>query len=175
MMRAISQLPSRGCRPGTSALESPQAVLERWEEGHSVVNRTPGVTRRRLKESGLRAVIGQTATDALYLDLRTHGPHALVGGTTGAGRVELLQSWILALASAYSPDRLTFLLVDYKGGSAFGESKDLPHTVGIVTDLTVHLPRRALISLLAELHYARASIESQAGEEFDLGLNETTG
>jgi len=138
---------------GTSALESPQAVLERWAESNSVVNRNPGATRRRLKESGLRALIGQTATDALYLDLRAHGPHALVGGTTGAGKSELLQSWILALASAYSPDRLTFLLVDYKGGSAFGDCKDLPHTVGIVTDLTVHLARRALVSLLAELRY----------------------
>ena len=31
------------------------------------------------------------------------GPHALVGGTTGAGKSELLQSWILGMAAAHSP------------------------------------------------------------------------
>jgi S-DNA-T family DNA segregation ATPase FtsK/SpoIIIE len=128
-------------------------VFERWEESNSVVNRTPGAPRRLLKEGGLRALIGQTATDALHLDLRSQGPHALVGGTTGAGKSELLQSWILSLAATYSPDRLTFLLVDYKGGSAFGECKDLPHTVGMVTDLNGHLARRALVSLAAELRH----------------------
>ncbi|WP_454150886.1 FtsK/SpoIIIE domain-containing protein [Microbacterium lacticum] len=49
------------------------------------------------------------------------------------------------------PDRLTFLLVDYKGGSAFGDAVKLPHTVGLVTDLTPPLVKRALVSLRAEL------------------------
>jgi S-DNA-T family DNA segregation ATPase FtsK/SpoIIIE len=78
-------------------------------------------------------------------------PHALVGGTTGSGKSELLQSWILAMALAHSPQRLTFLLIDYKGGSAFKDLKDLPHNVGLVTDLGTHEVRRALVSLAAEL------------------------
>src|SRR6185312_8922072 len=80
-------------------------------------------------------------------------PHALVGGTTGAGKSEFLQSWVLGMAAAYSPDRLSFLFVDYKGGAAFADCVQLPHTVGLVTDLSPHLVRRALTSLRAELHY----------------------
>jgi len=132
---------------------SPDAVLERWIESSSIVDRRPDAPRRRIKESSLRAVIGRTATDTLHVDLRANGPHALVGGTTGAGKSELLQSWIMGMAAAYSPDRVTFLLVDYKGGSAFGDCSQLPHTVGMVTDLSLHLAQRALTSLVAELRF----------------------
>ena len=138
---------------GSALASSPVAVLERWNETGSIIDRQATVLRRRTKESGLRALIGQSAAEPLYLDLRAHGPHALVGGTTGAGKSELLQSWILGMASAYSPDRVTFLLVDYKGGSAFGQCRELPHTVGMVTDLSLQLARRALTSLVAELKY----------------------
>ncbi len=46
---------------------------------------------------------------------------------------------------------MTFVLIDYKGGSAFGDCVDLPHTVGMVSDLDTHLVERALASLAAEL------------------------
>ena len=46
---------------------------------------------------------------------------------------------------------MTFVLVDYKGGSAFAECAQLPHTVGMVTDLDPHQVERALASLSAEL------------------------
>jgi S-DNA-T family DNA segregation ATPase FtsK/SpoIIIE len=137
---------------GSELAASPQAVLERWTETGSIMDRQSAV-RRRTKESGLRAMIGQSASEPFHVDLRAHGPHALVGGTTGAGKSELLQSWILGMATAYSPDRVTFLLVDYKGGSAFGQCRELPHTVGMVTDLSIQLARRALTSLVAELKY----------------------
>ena len=57
------------------------------------------------------------------------------------------------MAAAHSPDRATFLFVDYKGGAAFADCVALPHTVGLVTDLSPHLVRRALTSLRAELRY----------------------
>ena len=50
-----------------------------------------------------------------------------------------------------SPDHLTFVLVDYKGGSTFDACADLPHTVGVVTDLDDRLAERALVSLEAEI------------------------
>jgi S-DNA-T family DNA segregation ATPase FtsK/SpoIIIE len=138
---------------GRDVAYDPHSVLERWRESGSIIDRNATAVRRRSKESGLRALIGQSAVEPLFLDLRAQGPHALVGGTTGAGKSELLQSWILGMAVAYSPDRVTFLLVDYKGGSAFGQCRELPHTVGMVTDLSVQLARRALTSLGAELRY----------------------
>jgi S-DNA-T family DNA segregation ATPase FtsK/SpoIIIE len=97
------------------------------------------------------APIGRTATAQFDLDLRRDGPHGLIAGTTGAGKSELLQTIIASLAVRHRPDRLTFLLVDYKGGAAFRECVALPHTLGIVTDLDEHLTERALISLNAEL------------------------
>ncbi len=75
----------------------------------------------------------------------------MVGGTTGSGKSEFLQTWILGMACAHGPQRVNYLLVDYKGGSAFKDCVDLPHTVGLVTDLSPRLVRRALTSLHAEL------------------------
>ncbi len=133
--------------------ENPNVVIERWRQNNTIVDRSP-TPRPRLKKAGtLRAIIGQGASEAMVLDLRTHGPHALVGGTTGAGKSEFLQAWVLGMAAAHSPDRVTFLFVDYKGGSAFADCVELPHCVGLVTDLNPHLVRRALTSLRAELQH----------------------
>lgn len=137
---------------GPELAESHSAVLERWQQSGSMELPDGGFPKRKT-DSGLRGLVGHAGSEPLFLDLRTQGPHALVGGTTGAGKSEFLQSWVLGLASAYSPRRLTFLFVDYKGGSAFAECTQLPHNVGLVTDLSPHMVRRALTSLRAELHY----------------------
>ena len=100
-----------------------------------------------------RMVVGAGLDGPFSLDLRTDGPHGLVAGTTGAGKSELLQTMIASLAVANRPDALNFVLVDYKGGSAFKDCVHLPHTVGMVTDLDAHLVERALTSLGAELKY----------------------
>jgi S-DNA-T family DNA segregation ATPase FtsK/SpoIIIE len=138
---------------GQETAHDPESVIERWRQNNTIIDRSTR-ERPRLKKAGnLRAIIGQGASDAMTLDLRSQGPHALVGGTTGAGKSEFLQAWVLGLASAHSPDRVTFLFVDYKGGSAFADCVDLPHCVGLVTDLSPHLVRRALTSLRAEIHH----------------------
>ncbi|WP_022882968.1 FtsK/SpoIIIE domain-containing protein [Gryllotalpicola ginsengisoli] len=137
---------------GHELAESGEAVVDRWQQNSSIHDRSgaPPTPRRAGK---LRAIVGSAGYDAMHLDLRTQGPHALVGGTTGSGKSEFLQAWVLGMAAEYSPDRVTFLFVDYKGGSAFADCVNLPHCVGLVTDLSPHLVRRALTSLRAELHY----------------------
>jgi DNA segregation ATPase FtsK/SpoIIIE, S-DNA-T family len=97
------------------------------------------------------AMVGESYDGPFGIDLRKDGPHGLIAGTTGAGKSELLQTIVAALAVANRPDEMTFVLVDYKGGSAFKDCVQLPHTVGMVTDLDPHLVERALISLSAEL------------------------
>jgi len=138
---------------GTGLARSESAVLERWGESRSITTGPFAPQTPHRRAGNLRAIIGQSAQGTFSVDLRSDGPHALVGGTTGAGKSELLQAWILGLASAHSPQRVTFLLVDYKGGSAFRDCVELPHTVGLVTDLSPHLVRRALASLAAELRH----------------------
>jgi len=135
---------------GKDFLDNPQAVADRWSENNSV----HATAKPNRKDNGtLRALVGSKGIEPLYLDLKNEGPHALVGGTTGAGKSEFLQSWVMGMAAAYSPDRVSFLFVDYKGGAAFADCLHLPHTVGLVTDLSPHLVRRALTSLRAELHH----------------------
>ena len=99
----------------------------------------------------LIAPLGRTSHGPLQVDLCRQGPHALIAGTTGSGKSELLQTLIAGLALNHPPDRCSFLLVDYKGGAAFAEAASLPHTVGLVTDLDGQTTARALRSLSAEL------------------------
>jgi S-DNA-T family DNA segregation ATPase FtsK/SpoIIIE len=114
---------------------------------------TPALVAERWRGSAGRPTgpVGVSAEGTFQVDLVRDGPHALVGGTTGAGKSELLQTLVASLAASAPPDRLTFLLVDYKGGAAFKECVELPHSVGFVTDLDAHLTRRARLSLNAEL------------------------
>ncbi|WUU59191.1 FtsK/SpoIIIE domain-containing protein [Streptomyces sp. NBC_01685] len=109
-----------------------------------------------------RAVLGVGYDGEFAVDLVRDGPHALIAGTTGAGKSELLQTLVATLAVVNRPDEMTFVLVDYKGGSAFAECADLPHTVGLVTDLDTQLVERALVSLGAELRRRETQL-AQAG------------
>lgn len=99
----------------------------------------------------LDSTIGVGADGPYTMDLRADGPHALIAGTTGSGKSELLRTFVAGAAASVPPDRLAFLLVDYKGGSAFAPCAGLPHVVDVVSDLDEHLAERALVSLEAEL------------------------
>ena len=97
------------------------------------------------------AILGAAADGVVEIDLARDGPHALIAGTTGAGKSELLRTIVASLAARCSPDHVCFVLVDYKGGATFDACAELPHTVGVVTDLDDRLAERALVSLEAEL------------------------
>ncbi len=111
--------------------------------------------------------VGVAGGGTFTIDLPRDGPHGLIAGTTGSGKSELLQTIIAAHAVTYRPDELVFVLVDYKGGSAFAECAALPHTAGLVTDLDPHLVRRALISLSAELHRREALLARFGAKDLD--------
>jgi S-DNA-T family DNA segregation ATPase FtsK/SpoIIIE len=120
------------------------------------------VTAWTRQHHDLDAPLGLGEQGVTGIDLRHDGPHGLLGGTTGAGKSELLQTMIASLAARHPPTRLTFLLVDYKGGAAFKDCVRLPHVVGFVTDLGGALVHRALVSLGAEVQ-RRERLLAEAG------------
>ncbi|MBO0747824.1 MAG: hypothetical protein J2O47_05720, partial [Acidimicrobiaceae bacterium] len=123
-------------------LDDPAPVVARWRGG----GRTT------------LAPVGVSIEGTFALDLQRDGPHALVAGTTGSGKSEFLQTLVASLALANRPDAIQFVLVDYKGASAFADCAELPHTVGMVTNLDGRETQRALASLEAELHRREACL-----------------
>lgn len=116
-------------------LDDPQPIIDQW----------------RLVPRQSYVVIGAGSEGEYAIDIATDGPHALVAGTTGSGKSEFLQALVISLALSNRPDALNFVLIDYKGGSAFADCARLPHTVGMVTNLDARETERALASLDAEL------------------------
>ncbi|WP_173922025.1 FtsK/SpoIIIE domain-containing protein [Agromyces sp. Marseille-P2726] len=119
--------------------------------------------------SSLRAAVGMTARGPLEIDL-AKGPHAIVGGTTGSGKSEFLLAWVAAMAASHRPSRVSFLLIDFKGGAAFEPLRELPHVAGIVTDLDEAEAERAVQSLRAELRHRESVLrDARVRDIVDLG------
>jgi S-DNA-T family DNA segregation ATPase FtsK/SpoIIIE len=115
---------------------------------------------------GLAAAIGLRDDGALFtLDLVEQGPHAVVAGTTGSGKSELLVTWVAALARAYDSSRFTVLLVDFKGGAAFDPLIGLEQCVGLITDLDPGAAERALSSLRAEIRWREKTLRETGARD----------
>jgi S-DNA-T family DNA segregation ATPase FtsK/SpoIIIE len=63
------------------------------------------------------------------------GPHGLLIGTSGSGKSEMLRTLVTALAITHSPEVLSFVFIDFKGGAAFAGLSELPHVAGMITNL----------------------------------------
>jgi len=79
------------------------------------------------------------------------GPHGLIAGTTGSGKSELIQTLVASLALEHHPYFVSFLLIDFKGGSTFSVFANLPHVVGLVSNLDSSTANRALEAIKAEI------------------------
>ncbi|MFG6504247.1 FtsK/SpoIIIE domain-containing protein [Microbacterium sp. P05] len=106
----------------------------------------------------LSVPVGLCASAPASLDIVSDGPHAVVTGMTGAGKSELLVTWVVALCTAYDTSAVSFLLADFKGGTAFDALARLPHVTGVITDLDSRVARRAIESLRAELRHREAEL-----------------
>lgn len=104
----------------------------------------------------LSAPIGvKTKNQIVFLDIsdkgKAHGPHGLVAGTTGSGKSELLQTYILSMAMLFHPYEVGFVIIDFKGGGMANQFKDLPHLIGTITNIDGREIDRSLLSIKAEL------------------------
>ena len=122
---------------------------------------------RATVSAGVRARVGVSSDGPFVIDLVADGPHAVIGGTTGSGKSELLISWVLAMAINHSPSELCFLLIDFKGGASFGPLGPLKHCVGLLTDLDPSTARRALLSLEAELRHRESVLATSGSPSID--------
>lgn len=132
----------------------------------ALVDLLPGPDR---DDGALTAPVGVGPDGPVVVDLLRDGPHALVAGTTGAGKSELLQTLVLALATRYPPAELAVVVVDYKGGAGLGACSALPHVVAQVTDLDEAGAWRALEGLRTELR-RRERLLADAGVSDVRGL-----
>lgn len=116
---------------------------------------------------GLRVALGSGAAGLFSVDLVEEGPHAVIVGTTGSGKSELLVTWVAALAAQNAPDRVTFLLIDFKGGRSFDVLTALPHVTGVVTDLDEAAALRAIESLAAEVRHRERVMAEHGARDVD--------
>ena len=127
-----------------------ESVLQRWS------------AQRYASDIG--CYLGVSSGGSLNIGLSEHGPHWLLGGTTGAGKSQLLRSLVLSAALRYPPERLGLILVDFKGSAGLGPLAQLPHALSVLSNFDVSAVERELEFLRADIH--RREVDLQA-----LGVN----
>lgn len=127
-----------------------ESVLQRWSAQRYA--------------SDIHCYLGVSSGGSLNIGLSEHGPHWLLGGTTGAGKSQLLRSLVLSAALRYPPERLGLILVDFKGSAGLGPLAQLPHALSVLSNFDVSAVERALEFLRADIH--RREVDLQA-----LGVN----
>ena len=101
----------------------------------------------------MRSLVGvKDGGKPCFLDIheKYHGPHGLIAGTTGSGKSETLQTYLLSLAINFSPDDVAYFIIDYKGGGMANLFDGLPHLVGAISNLSGNQIQRALASIKSE-------------------------
>ena len=110
--------------------------------------------------SDIRCYLGVSSGGSLNIGLSEHGPHWLLGGTTGAGKSQLLRSLVLSAALRYPPERLGLILVDFKGSAGLGPLAQLPHALSVLSNFDVSAVERALEFLRADIHHREVDLQA---------------
>lgn len=133
--------------------EMAKPLLDRWEW-----------SRHKDNSEWMRAPIGLMPGNKIReitFSAAGDGVHGMIAGTTGSGKSELLITLILGLAMRYDPSAVNFVLVDFKGGTAFKMFEKLPHVVNIVTNLSGTAGARTFIAMKSEMNRRSALLASK--------------
>lgn len=139
-------------------------VLSRWQQAKSF--------------ESLEAPVGMNERGCVWkLDLHEncHGPHMLTAGMTGSGKSEFLMTFILSLAVCYSPEDVTVVIIDYKGGGLADifynpvAGVRLPHLAGVLTNLDTSSVQRVIFAIQSELT-RRQKLFAKAGKRQKNGV-----
>lgn len=131
-------------------------LMERWKKSNV--------------QKSLAAPLGVDVKGSqVILDLheKAHGPHGLVAGTTGSGKSEIMQSYILSAAVNFHPYEVSFVIIDFKGGGMANQFENLPHLIGKITDIDSHEIERSLLSIRAELEKRKRLFAEQGVNHID--------
>ncbi len=139
-------------------------IWEHWQQSEQPSDQAPSTLLGMMRGGKPREIIFHTERD---------GVHGLLAGTTGTGKSELLMSLILGLAIRYSPTAVNFVLVDYKGGTAFEAFRALPHVVDVITNLHGQAGVRAFTAIRAELTRRTALLAQSRAD--DIGVYRARG
>lgn len=109
--------------------------------------------------------------------MRYHGSHGLVAGATRSGKSEMVQSWILSLASRFSPEEISFVIIDYKGTGMLLPFENLPHLAGKISNIDGNV-KRNIIAINQEIRrrqllFDRLGIKPEIKEYFAKGYHKT--
>ena len=153
IMVSLNRTPFRVAR-SVSGVPDRVNFLDMYRVGNVRALEIQNHWRTNISEKSLAAPIGVKAGGEIFeLDIheKYHGCHGLVAGTTGSGKSEFLQAYILSMMIKYSPNEVGFVLVDFKGGDMARPFLKSPHLAATISNLSGNTLHRALISLQAEV------------------------
>lgn len=111
--------------------------------------------------------IGCVGERAVTLDVNSESPHVLVCGRTGTGKSEFLAALLCDWSERFTPEQLSWVGFDFKGGATLSPLDELPHCTGIVTDLDGDLVHRAIKGLAAEMRERESRLQQECVARID--------
>ncbi len=165
----INKVPIKAAK-GTQGVPERITFLDMYRVGNVDALEITNHWKTNISEKSLAAPIGiKAGGEAFCLDIheKLHGCHGLVAGTTGSGKSEFLQAYILSMMINYSPDEVAFVLVDFKGGDMARPFLKTPHLAATISNLSGNTLHRALISLEAEVKN-RQNIFNKSAEKLNV-------
>lgn len=133
------------------------------------------VWRSRDGAAQLRVPVGVSEHgEPVHIDVkeaahRGMGPHGLCIGATGSGKSEFLRTLTLGMLVAHPPDRLSVILIDFKGGATFLGFDRAAHVSAVITNLAdeAHLVARMKDALSGEVNRRQEALRA-AGNFADI-------